>query len=151
MRKWQLTILPKKFCRQMRNNIAPKSRIVYTCEWYLSAIFVKCTFQWIQAFDNMQQGNFVCRSELNPHGNMSYHGQLARAGSDECGEAKTSPTTVILLLLFLWKFSTCKLTNSFSKDRQEKCNSLSSTIPVQDLTAALPQYCFYCSSVSGLL
>ena len=35
-------------------------------------------------------------------------------------------------------------------DRQENCNSLSSTIPVQDLTAALHQYCLYCNSVSGL-
>lgn len=35
-------------------------------------------------------------------------------------------------------------------DRQENCNSLSSTIPEQVLTAALPQYCLYCSSVTGL-
>ena len=58
-------------------------------------------FELNLAFDNMQQGNFDCRIELDPHGNMSCHGQLARAGSVECGEAKTSPTTVILLLLLL--------------------------------------------------
>ena len=34
-------------------------------------------------------------------------------------------------------------------DRQENCISRSSTIPVHDLTAALPHYCLYCSSVSG--
>ena len=58
-------------------------------------------FELNLAFDNMQQGNFDCRIELDPHGNMSYHGPFARAGSDECGEAKTFPTTVILLLVLL--------------------------------------------------